>query len=321
MTGLRVRDLEKVYTGGKAANAGLSLEVAPGEVFGLLGPNGAGKTTLVSQIIGLLRPTSGSIHLNGIDLVRRPDWARRLCSYLPQGALPIDSLPARRAVELIGMIRGGRAREIESRAAALFAELEIEEWASELGTKLSGGVQRLAGYAMAAIRPGELVILDEPTNDVDPMRRRLLWRSIRKLANEGSAVLLVTHNVTEAERSVDRLAVLDEGRILAQGTPGSLKRNGHGRLRLDLALEPRSEAPAPPGFAQVRARTARNLLLHLDEEDANRAIEWARAQTGKRAAESFELGPITLEDAYLHLIGRQDLAHGEGGSHEHTGSR
>jgi ABC-2 type transport system ATP-binding protein len=305
--GLVVEKLTKIYPGGKVANDGISLEVCPGEVFGLLGPNGAGKTTLVNQTIGLLRPTSGRILLEGVDLVRHPGAARRLCSHLPQGSLPIDSLPATRAIELMGFIRGGQAAAVRARARELMRDLEIEEWRSQLGTRLSGGVQRLVGFAMAAVQPGELVILDEPTNDIDPLRRRLLWRAIRSLAESGSAILLVTHNVLEAERSVDRLAILDRGKILAQGTPGALKQGDGGRLRLDLMLEPAAEPPPAPPFADVRARAGRKLVMHLAEEEAVRALEWARGLAREGVAESFELGPAALEDAYLSLIGRQDL--------------
>ncbi len=306
-TGLVVEEITKIYPGGKIANDGVSLEVRPGEVFGLLGPNGAGKTTLVNQAIGLLRPTSGRILLEGIDLIRHPGAARRLCSHLPQGALPIDSLPALRAIEIVGLIRGGRGAAVRARARELMKELEIEEWRAQLGTRLSGGVRRLVGFAMAAVQPGDLVILDEPTNDIDPLRRRLLWRVIRNLAGSGSAILLVTHNVLEAERSVDRLAILDRGKVLAQGTPGALKQ-GDGRcLRLDLMLEPAAEPPAAPRFVRVRARVGRKLIAHLVEEEAVRALEWARGLAREGVAESFELGPAALEDAYLSLIGRQDL--------------
>src|SRR5690606_25583121 len=147
---------------------------------GLLGPNGAGKSTLVKQIIGLLKPNSGTLQLGPHDLVADPDAARQLCSYLPQAPMPIDSFKVTQAVRLTGEIRGGNPGEISRRSEELIEALEIGEWADTLGARLSGGVKRLVGFVMVTVVPGRLVILDEPTNDVDPLRRRLLWDQIRQ---------------------------------------------------------------------------------------------------------------------------------------------
>ena len=304
---LVVQDVRKVY-GDVVANDGISLTVQPGEVYGLLGPNGAGKTTLVSQIIGLRTPTSGSIRLGAIDLVAQPAAARKLCSYLPQAQLPIDPLRARTAIEMLGRIRGGDAATVRSRTDQLLDQLELREWEETYGSKLSGGVKRLIGFAMVTVQPGRLVILDEPTNDVDPLRRRLLWEQIRRIAAEGSAVLLVTHNVLEAERVVDRLALIDEGRVVAEGTPASMKAQERGRLRMQVVLEPGAETPAKPVFAHSEVRVGRRYLLTIDEGDAMRAIDWVRELVDAGRAEEYELGAATLEDAYVRLIGRDDVA-------------
>jgi ABC-2 type transport system ATP-binding protein len=262
---LAVEEVTKVYPGGVRANDAISIAVAAGEVFGLLGPNGAGKTTLVNQIVGLLRPTGGAIRLGGVDLVADPAFARQSCAYLPQAQVPIDSLRAIEAVELAGRIRGGPARAVRARAGALFSALDLEPWRSKMGHELSGGVRRLVGFAMAAVVPTPIVILDEPTNDVDPMRRRLLWREIRALGAAGSAVLLVTHNVLEAERAVDRLAVIDHGRVIAQGTPAALKAGERGRLRLEVTLEPGAPDPDVPAFVRDSVRAGRRLLATRGE--------------------------------------------------------
>jgi ABC-2 type transport system ATP-binding protein len=307
---LRIDHLHKTYPSGTRANDDISLRVEPGEVFGLLGPNGAGKTTLVNQVMGLLRPTSGEIVLGDIDLIARPAAARQLCAYLPQGKLPIDSLRAGEAVHLAGQIHGGSAAEVRVRAAELFAHLEIERWRSELGANLSGGVIRLVGFTMAAVTPRPLVILDEPTNDVDPVRRRLLWTAIRQLADTGSAVLLVTHNVLEAERAVDRLAVIDGGRVIAQGTPASLKAADRGRLRLEVTVEPRAPLPEFPAYLTEPVRIGRRAFTTLAEADAPRSLDWVRELTASGELDEFELGATSLEDTYVRLVGSAALEDG-----------
>jgi len=288
------------------ANDGIDLAIRPGEVFGLLGPNGAGKTTLVKQIIGLLAPTHGSIRIDGNDVVSDPALARQLCSLLPQGSLPVDPFRPREVVDLIGRIRGGDRNAVRRRADELFDALELNEWTDILGANLSGGVRRLVGFVMAAVWPTRLVILDEPTNDVDPLRRRLLWKQIRKLGSDGVTVLLVTHNVLEAEHAVDRLAVIDRGRILAHGTPSSLKADDRHRLRLQVNLSPAAAVPDLPGFVRDHARLGRRLHVLIDAQDAGDAVRWARPMMETGQAEEYALGAATLEDVYIRMIGRED---------------
>jgi ABC-2 type transport system ATP-binding protein len=304
--GLDVEGLTKTYRGGVVANDEVSLRVEPGEVYALLGPNGAGKTTLVKQIIGLLAPDRGAIRLDGHDLVADPATARRLCSLLPQGQLPIDSLRLIEAIELVGRVRGGDRAGVRARTAELVAALELDEWRNTTGMKMSGGVRRLVGFAMAVVWPARVVILDEPTNDVDPLRRRLLWQQVRRLGHQGVAVLLVTHNVLEAEQSVDRLAVIDRGRILAQGTPSGLKADDRRHLRLQIRLVPGRTAPDAPDFVLRRLVLRSRLHLVIDETRAGEALEWSRSLMAAGVAEEYALGATTLEDVYLRLIGRDD---------------
>ena len=302
---LTIEGLRKVYAGDVVANDDISFTIAPGEVFGLLGPNGAGKTTVVNQIMGLLKPTAGTIHLGPHDLVADPDGARQLCSYLPQSPVPIDSLRVREAIDLVGGMRGAPASEVRRRRQEVIAQLEIGEWSDTMGANISGGVRRLAGFAMAVVIPQRLVILDEPTNDVDPMRRRLLWQELRRVAESGSAVLLVTHNVQEASRAVDRLAIVDGGRVVAQGTPASLKSADRDSLRLEVVLEPGVAAPDVPVFVRDPLIVGRRLFGTLRDEAASRAVTWVRELIQQGVAEEYELGATTLEDTYLRLVGAE----------------
>ena len=300
----QVENLVKVFdASARPANDGLTLEVRPGEVYGLLGPNGAGKSTLVKQVMGLLKPTSGSIRLGDYDLVADPAAARQLCCYLPQAQMPIDSFKAREAIETAGLIRGASPAEARRRTDELMSSLEIEEWADTFGVKLSGGVRRLVGFAMATVCPGPIVFLDEPTNDVDPMRRRLLWERIRVVAEEGSAVFLVTHNVLEAEKSVDRLAIINEGRLVDQGTPSSLKSEDKGCMRMLVMLVPGAPDPDEPGFVVSSTRVSHNLATVIDERDVSKAISWAQGLIASGQAEEYALGATSLEDVYIRLTG------------------
>jgi ABC-2 type transport system ATP-binding protein len=298
---LEFEDLTKVYPNGIIANDGITLDVSAGEVLGLLGPNGAGKTTLVSQLFGLVRPTAGGVRLAGVDVVADPGFARRECSYQPQAGVATTGLTPLQVIELCGRIRGGTKEEVRRRARDLLASLQLEPWVDR-ATPLSGGVARLVAFCMAAVRPGRVAVLDEPTNDVDPLRRRLLWAQVRALADTGAAVLLVTHNVLEADRCVDRLAIVDRGRVVGGGTPAEMKSDLSGSLRLELVLPPGRPAPPLPGWASRPASTGRRLLVQVSLGDAGRAVEWATAAQARGETAEFSLQPASLEDVYLRAV-------------------
>jgi len=301
MTVLDVAGLTKTYGDSVRANDDISLTVEAGEVFGLLGPNGAGKTTLVSQILGLLRPDSGRILIDGVDVVRRPDVARERCSYQPQAAAPVDGLSPREAIELVGRIRGCDRAEVRRRATALLDALDLTGVADRVAP-MSGGMARLTGFCMAAVVPGRVVVLDEPTNDVDPLRRRAMWTQVRRLADEGAAVLLVTHNVLEAERCVDRLAIVAAGRVVAQGPPAALKAQLGAPLRLECTVEPGVPAPRPPASVTVTGTVGRRLLAHVQQQDLATAVEWAQDAQAQGAVTEFAVTPASLEDVYATWV-------------------
>lgn len=305
---LDVRDLTKEYRGGVRANDGITFAVAAGEVFGLFGHNGAGKTTLLHQVTGLTLPTSGTIRVDGHDPVADPAIARQLCSLQPQANAPLDGITPRQAIETMARIRGARRDRARERTAELIAALELEEWADKAGDRLSGGVRRLTGFCMAAAVPGRLVMFDEPTNDVDPVRRRLLWGQIRALADGGCAVILVTHNVLEAERGVDRLVVLDRGRVLARGTPAQL-RGVHGdRLRLELvAVDEAVAGRLAAEFAADRHAepvvSGRRVVARIVPSAASAALGRAQRWRDAGQVDEFSVTPTSLEDVYLALVG------------------
>lgn len=303
---LEIIHIRKAYRGGALANDDINLSIEAGEVFGLLGPNGAGKTTLVNQIIGLLAPTSGTIRVAGVDTVENPDFARQACSFQPQTQVPIEGMTPYQAIELAGRLRGGRADTVRARAHELMEAFELGAWSDQRGEALSGGVRRLVAFCMAAVVPGQVTILDEPTNDVDPLRRRLLWQQVRLLAEQGSAVLLVTHNVLEAERSVDRLAIIDRGKVIGSGTPGSMKNGNGDYLRLELLLEPGMKLSSLPDFLSHTINGGRRLIGRVPAVEVTQAAQWANRLKADQLVEEYSIGPATLEDAYIQKIGRAD---------------
>jgi ABC-2 type transport system ATP-binding protein len=304
---LVVEHVSKTYRSGVRANDDVSIDVGAGEVFGLLGPNGAGKTTLVSQILGVARPDSGTITIDGVDIVRRPDVARRWCSYQPQATAPVDGLSAREAVDLVGRIRGGDAGKVRRRGADLLDALDLGDVADK-PVPMSGGMARLTGFCMAAVVPGRVVVLDEPTNDVDPLRRRALWSLIRGLADDGAAVLLVTHNVVEAERCVDRLAIVAGGRVLAHGAPAPLKAQLGAPLRLECTLEPDVPSPRLPDGLESAGLAGRRLVAHVQSADVSTAVAWARQAQEAGVVAEFALMPASLEDVYASWVATEGAA-------------
>jgi len=221
---LEIKGLVKRYRGknGVLANDGIDLTVRPGQVVGLLGHNGAGKTTLVNALVGLIRPDAGSITLAGVDAIAQPSRARQLTAIQAQANIPLDGLTPRTAVTLVTRMRGVAKTAAQARAAELIATLDIGEWADKPSARASGGINRLTAFCMTAAAPAALHVFDEPTNDVDPARRRLLWGEVRALADRGGAVLLTTHNVREAETAVDHVVIVDHGRVVTAGSPAAI---------------------------------------------------------------------------------------------------
>ena len=301
---LEIKDISKIYRRGKVkANDNMNLSVAEGEIFGLLGPNGAGKTTLVSQIIGLTKPTSGIITIDGVDAIANPGYARQVCSFQSQSQAPTVGLSPLQAIELVGRIRGGKKAEIKRRTRELIDRLEMNEWEKTIGMNSTGGVRRLVAFCMAVVQPGRIVILDEPTNDIDPLRRRLLWQEVQAVAEQGSTVLLVTHNVLEAERVVNRLAIVDQGKVKGIGTPAELKTDENGSMRLELILEPERDLLILPDFLVQIAASKHRILSRVEQENIPSALELATSLKNNNLIEEFSLSPTTLEDVYIKMVG------------------
>ncbi|RPE35279.1 ABC transporter ATP-binding protein [Kitasatospora cineracea] len=305
-----VSGLVKTYrTGGTEvrANDGIDLDVRRGEVFGLLGPNGAGKSTLVRQLTGLLRPDAGTIDLLGHDIVRHPERAARLLGYLGQESTALDELTVALAAETTGRLRGLTRAAARAATADAITELGLEPLAHRPLAKLSGGQRRLACFAAVLVGERPLLVLDEPTTGMDPVARRAVWSAVdRRRAEHGTTVLLVTHNVIEAETVLDRVAVVDAGRVIACDTPGGLKALVDGHVRLDLVW--RTDAPltvpAVAHLAERAERTGRRWTLRTTPDEARELVAAVTTGPAFAALDDFTLATPTLEDAYLRLGGR-----------------
>jgi len=196
----------------------LTLEVRRGEVFGLLGPNGAGKTTTVRMICGLLKPTSGRVVVLGCEMPREALKARRFIGLLPQESDVYESLTGRENLEYFGRLYGLEGEKLARRVEEVLKLVGLEERADDRAGEYSGGMKRRLMVARAIIHDPELVILDEPTMGLDVFAVRRIRRLIRRLAEGGQTVILTTNDLEDAERTCDRIAIIDKGRLLALGT-------------------------------------------------------------------------------------------------------
>ncbi|GCD38380.1 ABC transporter ATP-binding protein [Streptomyces chrestomyceticus] len=315
-----VRDLVKTYpavrgrrgaVGAPAVRAsdGISLDVRQGEIFGLLGPNGAGKSTLVRQLTGLLRPDSGSVTVLGHDLVRYPERAARLLGYLGQESSALDEMTVALAVETTGRLRGLPAREARAERDAVVEELGLGDIAGRPLKRLSGGQRRLACFAAVLVGERPLLVLDEPTTGMDPVARRAVWAAVdRRRAERGATVLLVTHNVIEAESVLDRVAVIDRGKVIACDTPGGLKDLVGEEVRLELVWRERAplDVPEVAALGEAARTSGRRWTLRLDPDRAREAVAAVTAGPAFAALDDFTLATPSLEDVYLALGGRTE---------------
>lgn len=309
-----VRGLRRCYRNGRRAtpvpaNDGIDLDVPAGRVFGVLGPNGAGKSTLIRQLVGLLQPDTGSIELFGRP-VRAGDRATGgLVAYLAQDEPALDEMPVAVAVSTTARLRGCSRAAARGLTADLLGELGLDGLADRPMKALSGGQRRLACVAVALVGDRPVLVLDEPTTGLDPVARRAVWDALaRRRRDSGVTVVLVTHNVLEAEAVLDRVALLDRGRVIACDSPGRLKASVSDNVR--LALVWRREPPADdPAVAMLAARSTRDGLrwtARLAQAEARAALDRLVSGPALEALDDFTLATPSLEDVYLALGGRDD---------------
>ncbi|MEU4805799.1 ABC transporter ATP-binding protein [Actinosynnema sp. NPDC023587] len=229
-----VRNLTKSYAArGTRANDDLTFDVVRGEIFGVLGDNGAGKTTLVRQMVGLTAPDSGSVELFGRDIRQDLPRLRTTVSFMPQSSDAMNRLTVRESLYYIARLRGAGRVAARSETTSQLETWRLGESASTEAVKLSGGQRRLLQLAIATTGRLPVLVLDEPTNDLDPLNREHVWATLSALNRDlGTTVFFITHDAVEAEKIIDRVAIMRGGRILALGEPHELRREQGRRIRV-----------------------------------------------------------------------------------------
>lgn len=305
-----IRQLTKRYEpGGVLANDSISLDIRQGEILGIFGPNGAGKTTFVRQITALLRPTSGSIELLGQDIVRHPEVVPRHVSFFGQHTPILRNYKVAEVLIYSGVLRGLPVAQAKRQANALIEWFDLGPIANQRLARLSGGQVRLATLLAAFMGNPKGVVLDEPTNDLDPTNRNKLWQFLEELrAKYGVTVVLTSHNLSEAERCIDRAAFISSGRLVALGTPGELKRAVANLVRLEIRIKEAHISATEPLLNLVpnsRNRKPGFWEITATPEEAERLLGQVISLVGLEALDDFRLVTPTMDDVYILLTSRQ----------------
>ncbi|WP_197094137.1 ATP-binding cassette domain-containing protein [Nonomuraea sp. SBT364] len=281
---------------------GVDLEVKAGEIYGVLGPNGAGKTTTIRMLATLIRPDAGTATITGHDLLKQPAQIRRNLGYVSQTGGIEEQNTARAqivfAAKLYGVAGPERATD------AVLERFDLAEIADRPGRTLSGGQKRRVSIALGLVHAPPLLFLDEPTTGLDPQNRANLWDRIRELREGGTSVLLSTHYLEEADALCDRLAIVDHGVIVAEGTPAELKREVSGDVvTLRLAEADRAVATLAPLAKDTRVDDD-VLRVYVDDGEHMLPVLLRTLQEQRLDIASISLDRATLDDVFLAKTGR-----------------
>ncbi|WP_240432587.1 ABC transporter ATP-binding protein [Rubrobacter indicoceani] len=303
VTTLTARNLKKSYEKLEAVR-GIEFEVARGECFGFLGPNGAGKSTTMKMIYGTASPTSGTLSVVGLDVTRDIRSVKRRIGVVPQENNLDEELRVRENLLVYGRYFDLKGKVVKRRAEELLDFVQLREKSEARVSSLSGGMKRRLLIARALINDPELVVLDEPTTGLDPQARHLVWEKLRQLKSEGTTLILTTHYMDEAAQLCDRLVIMDDGRIISEGTPRQLVLENTSPEVLEL--RPRADRLAElQAFLEAEAdhveRSADLLLAYTADSDSLRL----KVSETDIPVENTFYRPAGLEDVFLRLTGRR----------------
>jgi len=307
---VQAEGLRKTYKPDVRALDGLSFSVTAGTVFALLGPNGAGKTTTVRILTTLARPDSGSARVAGIDVLAHPSRARSVIGAVSQHSGAVSLLTGQENLALQGKLHGMRGRALHRRVAGLLDQFGLAGAAGRPARTYSGGMRRRLDIATVLVHRPAVLFLDEPTTGLDPEGRADLWAALTGLAGQhGTTILITTHYLEEADQYAATVAIVDQGRIVAEGTPDQLKAGLRGdSVVLELAspgqVEPAQKALAP--LPEVRGLSADGAVLRARVADGPRALPavLAALDAGGVPVRSVTVARPSLDDVYLHYAGR-----------------
>ncbi|WP_052667633.1 ABC transporter ATP-binding protein [Nitriliruptor alkaliphilus] len=307
MSVLTCAGLAKAY-GDLTAVDEVSFEVAEGETYGLLGPNGAGKTTTISMIAGLLRPDRGEVEVLGRRLTPRTASVKASIGLVPQDLAIYPDLTARENLRFFGRLHGLRGDRLRARTEQVLEVTGLTDRADDRADEFSGGMKRRLNIGIGLLHEPKLLILDEPTVGVDPQSRNAILESVEQLSTEGMAVLYTTHYMEEAERLCDRLAIIDQGRIVGEGTRRQLTSEvGElDRVRLEVAGDVAAAAAACAALDRVSSADVDDHAVVCLLDGAAAGLPALLAAVGEVGATvtGVEVREPDLEDVFLHLTGR-----------------
>jgi ABC-2 type transport system ATP-binding protein len=305
---IETQRLAREFEGGIKAVDGVDLEVAKGEIYGFLGPNGAGKTTTVRMLTTLLQPTGGTAVVAGYDVVRDPAAVRRRIGVALQEAALDPLMTGRELLQLQATLHGIPRRQGEEKGRWLLDRVGLTLAADRRVGTYSGGMRRRLDLAAALVHTPEVLFLDEPTTGLDPVSRRAIWEEVGKLNDEGTTVFLTTQYLEEADQLADRVGIISEGRLVAEGTPRALKAEvGRPHLELSLVDQDGKEAKAQEVLVRFgRPLPARDGTLMVELEHGSSEIGPIVVALNEAGfdVESLDLVQPTLDDVFVHKTGQ-----------------
>jgi ABC-2 type transport system ATP-binding protein len=281
----------------------LSFDVHAGEIFGLVGPDGAGKTTTMRMLAGVLPPDSGRATVSGCDIASNPEGAKHDLSYMPQRFGLYDDLTVSENIAFYADLFSVKRAERDTRAKSLLQAAGLSEFGARLAGKLSGGMKQKLGLVCALIHQPDVILLDEPTNGVDPVSRRDFWKILYSLVDQGVAILISTSYLDEAERC-HRVGLIHQGRMLLLDTPAALKTGFPGAVLAVHTIDPPGARHALLGGPGVRSVILEGDGVHLFVDRAERLAELrARLESAGVPFISFECTEPTIEDLFVSEVG------------------